>query len=106
MSESGTDRFLRRIDGIAQDIKAIKTIVEQKDMSIFKSWKTALMGLITLATYILPLVGVPIPPEVAQGIITVAVGMGLVTAKDGNVTGGTVDTGKRPVRKSNTDGAL
>lgn len=65
-------------------------------MKFFKSWKTALAGIITIATYVLPLVGVPIPPEVLQGVMTVAIGTGLIAAKDANVTGGTVDSGKRP----------
>lgn len=68
-------------------------------MSFFKSWRTALMGVITIATYVLPLVGVPIPPGVADAVITIAVGTGLITAKDANVTGGTIDSGKRPVDK-------
>lgn len=66
-------------------------------MRLFKSWKTTLAGLIAVASYVLPLVGVPIPPEVTQGVLAVAVGGGLIAAKDANVTGGTVDNGKRPL---------
>ena len=66
---------------------------------MFKSWKTLVAGIITIATYVLPLVGVPIPPGVGEAIITIAVGTGLMVAKDGNVHGGTVDSGKRPEDK-------
>lgn len=60
------------------------------------SWKTTLAGIIAIASYVLPLVGIPIPPGIADGIFGVAVGTGLIAAKDGNVTGGTKDNGKRP----------
>lgn len=53
-----------------------------------KSWKTTLAGVITAGTAISLAMGW-ISPQVAAAIGGLAVSLGLVSAKDSNVTGGT-----------------
>ena len=55
---------------------------------IKKNWKTALAGLIGIAVQILPQLGV-IDQQTANAISVIAASLGLVAAKDSNVTGGT-----------------
>lgn len=55
---------------------------------IKKNWKTALAGLIGVAVQILPQLGV-IDQQTANAISVIAASLGLVAAKDSNVTGGT-----------------
>ena len=55
---------------------------------MFKNWKTTLAGVIVAATGIAVSLHY-ISQEVATAIITIAGALGLVAAKDGNVTGGT-----------------
>lgn len=56
--------------------------------NIFKNWKTTVGALIGLAVQVLPTLGV-IDQNVANAITTIAFALGLVSAKDNNVTGGT-----------------
>ena len=56
--------------------------------NIFKNWKTTLGALIALGVQVLPQLGV-IDQNVATAISTIAVALGLIAAKDSNVTGGT-----------------
>ena len=59
--------------------------------SIFSSWKTTVMGLLSVADVILPVCG--IPPGTLTIISKVAVAVGLMLSKDSNVTGGnTINT--------------
>jgi hypothetical protein len=53
-----------------------------------KNWKTTLAGLIGILTMVGTSTGV-ISKEVAGAIVTIATSLGLLAAKDGNVTGGT-----------------
>ena len=55
---------------------------------IKKNWKTAVAGLIGIAVQILPQLGV-IDQQTANAISVIAASLGLVAAKDNNVTGGT-----------------
>jgi hypothetical protein len=61
-----------------------------------KSWKTTVGALIALLPSILAVFGVHIAPDMANGIVSVGAGLGLMAAKDANVTGGTVDNGQVP----------
>lgn len=56
---------------------------------MIKNWKTTLAGAIVLLTGIAVTMKW-ITPEVAAAIGTIATSIGLAVAKDGNVTGGTV----------------
>jgi hypothetical protein len=56
--------------------------------SLLKNWKTTLAGLIGILTMVGTSTGV-ISKEVAGAIVTIATSLGLLAAKDGNVTGGT-----------------
>ncbi len=59
--------------------------VEGGTLSIFKSWKTTLAGVVVLATW-LAAQGI-LPPRIADGVKSVVVGIGLILAKDSNQTG-------------------
>ena len=54
---------------------------------LMKSWKTGIAGLITIGTAVMAGLG-KITPETATAITAVAVGTGMIAAKDSNVTGG------------------
>jgi hypothetical protein len=54
---------------------------------ILNNWKSTAAGLVILITQVLPLVGVPLSQELVNTITTVAAALGLIVAKDGNVTG-------------------
>jgi hypothetical protein len=54
-----------------------------------RNWKTSLFGIITIAVYILGYL-FPEHKQFLDGVIPVAVGGGLLAAKDHNVTGGTI----------------
>lgn len=57
----------------------------------FKNWKTTLSGIVILLLQVGPtLFPQYITPSVANVISGVAVALGLLAAKDSNVTGGTV----------------
>ena len=56
--------------------------------NIFKNWKTTVAAIIMLGVQVLPQLGV-IDQNVANAISTIAGALGLVSAKDHNVTGGT-----------------
>ena len=56
--------------------------------SFLTNWKTTLAGIVVIGLYGLQMVGVNIP-GVHIDPATLAVGAGLIFAKDGNVTGGT-----------------
>lgn len=56
-----------------------------------KSWKTTIAGILTIAAPVAHLLfPAVITPEISAAIASIAIGGGLVSAKDGNVTGGTV----------------
>ena len=55
---------------------------------ITKNWKTFLSGAIGIAVQILPQLGF-IDQDVANAISVIAASLGLIAAKDSNVTGGT-----------------
>lgn len=66
----------------------IKQII--KYTSMIKSWKTTLSGVLSIAPQILHIVYPNIvTEEVANSLTAVFVALGLIAAKDGNVTGGT-----------------
>jgi hypothetical protein len=50
-----------------------------------RSWKTTLAGLFVVASAILPVVGVP--AAICTAVGSIAAGLGLVVAKDHNVSG-------------------
>lgn len=59
--------------------------------TLLANWKTSLAGLIALVIQIGPLVAPKyITPAVANTISVIAGALGLIVAKDKNVTGGTV----------------
>lgn len=53
-------------------------------MNMFKSWKTLAMGIVTVASGIVLLFN----GQNTEGLAAVTGGLGLIFAKDGNVTGG------------------
>lgn len=53
---------------------------------LFTSWRTTLAGVVAVASYVLPFFGVPIPPDVTQGVLAVATGVGLMSARDNKVS--------------------
>lgn len=56
-----------------------------------KNWKTTLGGVVGILLQILPLVFPKVVThDVANALTVLAVSAGLIAAKDGNVTGGTV----------------
>jgi hypothetical protein len=56
-----------------------------------KNWKTTLAGIITVIIQVGPVVAPKIiTHDLANAITAVAISLGLIAAKDGNVTGGTV----------------
>jgi len=63
--------------------------------NIVKNWKTTLAGILVVLIPMATQLGY-ITPEMAGGIVTILTGLGLIAAKDGNVTGGTVDQTKKP----------
>ena len=74
---------------LSHPIDTIRLIYQLKHISM-KNWKTTLFGVITAIPVLLHLFGLVIPPDIAA-ILTAIGGLGLgVTAKDNNVTGGTV----------------
>ena len=60
-----------------------------------KSWKTTLAGLVAVFPTVLQMFGVTVPPDVAVGVVSIAAGLGLTAAKDGDVTGGTRKQGDK-----------
>lgn len=54
-----------------------------------KNYKTTIGAVVSALTFILPLFGVPIPPEVANAGLALAIFIVAMFAKDSNVTGGT-----------------
>ena len=57
----------------------------------FKNWKTTLAGIVAIVIQLGPIVAPKyITPVVANTISTIAASLGLMTAKDFNVTGGTI----------------
>jgi uncharacterized membrane protein len=57
--------------------------------SILKNWKTTLAGIITLGVTVAGVTHT-LSPDQVSAVVAVAVAFGLISAKDGNVTGGTV----------------
>lgn len=58
--------------------------------NIAANWKTTLAGIVALVIQIGPILWpTVITPAIANTISTIAVSLGVVAAKDGNVTGGT-----------------
>ena len=53
--------------------------------TFLKSWKTTLTGLAVVVCAVLPVVGVP--TSICAAVATICSGLGLIAAKDGNVTG-------------------
>ena len=61
--------------------------------SFTANWKTSVTGALTVLVGIASLCGLQIgsvPPEPSAAIAMISGGLGLIFAKDGNVTGGTV----------------
>lgn len=59
--------------------------------NLLKNWKTTLAGVIAIVVQVGPvLLPKYITPTVANSISVIAGSMGVIAAKDGNVTGGTV----------------
>lgn len=56
--------------------------------NMFTNWKTTASGLATIAYVVMPMFGVVLPPGSLE-VVLGAVGVGLVAAKDSNMTGGT-----------------
>lgn len=54
-----------------------------------KNWKTTLAGIVAVLPLLAQAIGHPISADVASAIQTIAVALGLFSAKDNNVTGGT-----------------
>ena len=55
----------------------------------FVNWKTTLCGIVAGLPQALPLMGIPIAPEVANFITGLGAILGFYFAKDKDVTGGT-----------------
>jgi hypothetical protein len=57
----------------------------------FKSWKTSASGVVVVILQLLPLLfPTVVTHDVANALTALAVAVGLINAKDSNVTGGTV----------------
>lgn len=59
-------------------------------MNIFTSWKTSLAGIGAIAIPLINQVLPVLPPQWATVATGVVAGLGLIFAKDSNVTGGTI----------------
>ena len=81
-----------RIKGLLQIQAALgrfqNQVKGQDAMSLLKNWKTTLAGLISLVSIAGTSLGF-LTHEQAAAIAGIAMSFGLISAKDGNVTGGT-----------------
>ena len=68
----------------------VKNIVDGKGVNGLKNWKTTVSGILSALPQLLPLLGFPIPAEVANSISALGLFLIGLFAKDSNVTGGTV----------------
>jgi len=67
--------------------------------NIVKNWKTTLAGILVVVIPVVTQLGY-ITPEMAGAIVTILTGLGLIAAKDHNVTGGT--NNQTPPNNTNT----
>lgn len=73
----------------------IKKILIIKKQVKMKNWKTTIGGILALIPTILSTIGLPMAPELANAIQTIAVALIAYFAKDKDVTGGTTDQTKK-----------
>ena len=74
---------------LSHPIDTIRLIYQLKHISM-KNWKTTLFGIIAAVPIVLHLFGIVIPTDIASILAAIGtIGVG-ATAKDSNVTGGTI----------------
>lgn len=61
----------------------------KNNLKRMKNYKTTLGAAVTVASYLLPLFGVPLSPAVQGAVMTLGIAIIGLFGKDSNVTGGT-----------------
>ena len=69
----------------------------------WKNWRTGLAGIAAIATGAASVINSPGGTDMTQGIAAILAGIGLLTAKDAQVTGGTVPATPEAEKRTEKD---
>ena len=78
--------------GLIDDLRLyrlVTSLIDKIRSTTVVNWKTTAAAVIVAIPLILKYVGYPLSPDLANAIQAVAVSLGLIMAKDRDVTGGT-----------------